>query len=387
MRTGTASLGSAGRTRRTWPAVFTALTLACVTPPAPADASQPPSGATRTPPAQGATPPAAPAPTPAPAPATPPTATPASPAAATSTTTPTPASPPATAPAPSTPAPVPAAAAKADAESPCDTDWVDGRALIIALGHRKDDGKPLTPFRPDDPMYPYELPGSRFLFTSTEERSVIKAVGRFDDRKEAEAALKQVEVERPSTRAFITVLGPYLVPASPTCRVTRLARGTNPTIDASSWIVEKEGVLVAGSQTPCTNGKLTKKVTVMSCDGMKNLMTDTSVHVCDHTRHVDTCVYAMEPGVVLLKHAYTLNGVTTVRARAFDVRKKKQVYKQEFTHGSGLPGDDTPNQPETDIQDVDGDGVPELVVDVPDTGQRTSVRKWSKGKFVETRSP
>lgn len=271
-------------------------------------------------------------------------------------------------------------------ESPCDTDWVNGRARIIVLSYRKDDGKPLTPFRPSDPMYPYELRAGRFLFGDPD--TIITAVGRFEDDEEAEVALKQVELERPSTRSFITVMGPYLFPESPTCRVTLRARGKNPTIDAASWIAEKEGVLLAGSQTQCKNGRLTKKVTVMSCDGMKNLLTDTSEHVCDEEpRHVDTCVYAMEPGVVLLKHAYTLNGVTTIRARAFDVRKKKQVYKQDITNGGGLPGGDPENQPETDFEDVDQDGIPELVVSVPDTGQRTSVRKWKQGRFVEAKTP
>jgi hypothetical protein len=262
---------------------------------------------------------------------------------------------------------------------------VDGHALIIDIGQREDDGKPLTPFRPSDPMYPYELRGGRFLFG--EKGTIVTAMGRFEDRKDAEEALKQVEREMPSTRSFITKLGPYLVPESPTCRPSRVARGKYPAIDASSWIVEKEGVLLAGTQTPCRNGKLTKKVTVMSCDGMKTLMTDSVEHVCDRDRHVDTCVYTLEPGVVFLKHAYTLNGVNSIQGRALDVRKKKQVFKQDITNGSGLPGGDPENTPRTDFEDVDQDGVPELVVSVPDKGERTSVRKWRQGKFVDTRAP
>ena len=38
------------------------------------------------------------------------------------------------------------------------------------------------------------------------------------------------------------------------------------------------------------------------------------------------------------------------------------------TRGSGLPGGDPENQPETDFEDVDQDGIPELVVSVPDKG-------------------
>lgn len=376
MKTGITSVRSAAvLPRRAWPALVTLAALACVTPPTPADASQPATtlpgtgtgtgmgsdagsaGGQRPAPAQATTPPPAPAPAP-------------------SATTP--------ASAPSTVAPAPASAA-AGTESPCDTDWVDGQALIIEIGHRPDDGTPLTPFRPSDPMYPYELRGSRFLFG--EKGNVITAVGRFEDREEGKAALQQVERERPSSRAFLTSLGPYLVPESPACRPSRIARGKNPAIDDASWIVAKEGVLLLGAQSPCKNGMLTKKVTVTSCDGMQTLMTDSVQHVCDHDRHVDTCVYSMEPGVVFIKHAYTLNGETSIQARALDVRKKKQVFKQKLTNGSGLPGGESENTPETDFADVDGDGIPEQVVSLPDTGQRISVRKWHQGKFVETRSP
>ncbi|QSQ27253.1 hypothetical protein JY651_21080 [Pyxidicoccus parkwayensis] len=372
MKTGITSR-SAVLPRRAWPALLTLVALACVTPPAPADASQPTTSTGATESEAGSAVEQKPAPAQA---ATPPTASPPTtpPAPATTTAESTPAT--------TSPAPAPATAS---AESPCDTDWVDGQTRYIVLGERADDGKPLEHFRPSDPMYPYDLRGDRFLFG--DKGSIYTAVGRFEDREDGKAALQQVERERPSSRAVLTTLGPYLVPESPTCRPSRVARGKNPAIDSASWIVAKEGVLLLGSQSPCKNGTLTKKVTVLSCDGMKTLMTDSVQHVCDHDRHVDTCVYSLEPGIVFIKHAYTLNGVTSIQARALDVRTKKQVFKQKLTNGSGLAGEDTDNTPETDFVDVDGDGIPEQVVSLPDTGKRTSVRKWHQGKFVETRSP
>jgi len=363
---------------RTWTALLTLLTLACVTPPAPANASLPaasgttcdggpcgeqmPAAAqtTAAPDASTATPPV---PTPTPAPAT------SAPAAS--------APPPQTAPAPP---------ATNRAEAACDAEWFDGQALIIQIGERKDDGKPLEPFTPGDPMYPYELRGSRFLFS--EEGMVYKAVGWFEDKAVGEAALEKVRSERPRARAFLTKPGPYLVPESPTCKVSPLARTKNPAIDLASWLLEKEGVLLAGSQTPCKDGLLTKKVTVMSCDGMKNLFTDTSQHVCESTRHVDTCVYSLEPGILLLEHTYTLNGETTLRVRVHDVRKKKRLFHLEASNGGITPpGVDPETEPRTTLQDVDQDGSPEIVSTVPKTGQRTQVRKWRQGKFVETRAP
>jgi hypothetical protein len=356
------------------------LTLACVTPPAPANASPPPAGGPTCDggPCGEQKQPSAPQVTAAPDAST---ATPAAPAPTPATAASAPA-----ASAPPTEAP-PTAPATDRAQPVCDTEWFDGRALIIQIGERKDDGKPLAPFAPDDPMYPYELRGSRFLF-SEEEAVVVMAVGRFTDEAAGEAALEKVRSERPRSRVFLTTLGPYLVPESPTCKVSPLARAKNPTIDSASWILEKEGVLLAGSQTSCKDGLLTKKVTVMSCDGMKNLFTDTSEQVCEHTQHVDTCVYSLEPGILLLKHQYTINGETAIHVRVHDVRKKKRLFQMEaFNGGLMAPGVDPETEPLTTLEDVDQDGVPEIVSTVPKTGQRLSVRKWQKGKFVETRTP
>jgi hypothetical protein len=74
--------------------------------------------------------------------------------------------------------------------------------------------------------------------------------------------------------------------------------------------------------------------------------------------------------------------------RVYDVRKKKRLYKLDTSYGPGLPGfDPFNNEPETHVEDVDQDGVPEIVSILPETRQRISVRKWQKGRFVETRSP
>jgi len=182
----------------------------------------------------------------------------------------------------------------------CDTDWDDGHDYVIHIDERKDDGKPLVAFDPNAPMTPHELRGSRYLFR--EKGRVYRTMGRFQDPKEGEEALRKVEAEMPHlyTNAyppFLSKLGAYLASESPTCKVTQRTR-MNPVIDSASWILEKEGVLLAGTQSACVNGTLTKKVTVISCDGMKNLMTDTVKQVCDRLRHVDTCVYTLEPGIL-----------------------------------------------------------------------------------------
>ncbi len=397
-----------GWTRRTWPAVLTVLALACVTPPAPASASEPakdgarcdggPCGTQPTS-AQGATPAAAPAPsaTPPASPAPPPTApTTASPApvvpspTTTSEATPAPASPSATsgtAPAPTAPAASPAAAAPdapgaAQGTRLCDSDWEDGQLRLVYLGQRKDDGQPLLPYNPRNPMQPYELRGDRYLFG--ERKLIIKVVGRFEDDKEAEEALREVQTRHThlytgSYRPFVSLPGPYFVNEAPACKVTRESR-INPIFDPASWVLEKNGVLLVGTRTECKNGQRTKQVTVVSCDTKKNLLTDTVSVPCDAGR-VDTCIHALAPDVFLFEHDFTSQGATSIRLRTYDVKKKKRVHALDTAHEGG------PETELTSVTDIDQDGVPEIVTTVAGTGERTSVLKWRKSRFVESKTP
>ena len=138
---------------RTWPALLTLLALVCVTPPAPANASPPaasgpacdggPCGEQK----QAPTPqPTAPLPALVATPTEPgPTAPMPTPSTSTSTS-------------PAAPAPV------SPAQTQCDTGWPNGRARVIQMGKREDDGKPLQPFNPRAPLYPYELRGSQHLY-------------------------------------------------------------------------------------------------------------------------------------------------------------------------------------------------------------------------------
>ena len=175
-----------------------------------------------------------------------------------------------------------AAPQPARAEQLCDQEW-DGRTLVIQIGERKNDGTPLEPYDPQQPMKPYEFPGARHLFR--QKGKVYRAVGRFQDRAEGEAVRNQVYTEMTHlyTGAYLprlTTPGEYLVTESPTCKISR----KNPVIDPASWILEKDGVLLVGTQTECKQGQLTKSITVVSCDGMKNLLTDSVSVPCDMGR-------------------------------------------------------------------------------------------------------
>lgn len=272
-----------------------------------------------------------------------------------------------------------AAPQRARAEPLCDQEW-NGRTLVIQLGERKNDGSPLLPYDPQQPMNPYEFLGDRYLFR--EKGVVYRAVGRYQDRTEGKAALKQVYNEMPHlyTGAYpplLTTPGAYLVTDSPTCKISR----KNPVIDPASWILEKDGVLLVGAQTECKKGQLTKTITVVSCDGMKNLMTDSVSAPCDMER-VNSCIYPVVPGVFAFEHSYSAPAQgTQLRLRVYDVPKKKRLHSIDAGHDGG---------PETElmsVQDIDNDGVPEIVHTIAGTGERTSVLKWTKGKFAKVKAP
>ncbi|PTL76910.1 hypothetical protein [Vitiosangium sp. GDMCC 1.1324] len=268
---------------------------------------------------------------------------------------------------------------RADEARLCDSDW-DGQSFIVQIGKRKNDGKPLQPYDPSQPMAPYELPGDRYLFG--ERGKVYRAIGRFSDRKEGEEALRKVETEMTylytnSYPPFLTSPGAYLVTESPICKIDR----RNPVIDPSSWILEKNGVLLVGTDTGCTGGKRTKKVTVVSCDGMKNLVTDSVAASCESNR-VNTCIYPVAPDVFAFEHYYSQPGSgTEVRLRIYDVRKKKRLQSIDRSN------DDGPDTELMKVKDVDNDGIPEIVFSIAGSGEQTSMLKWRKGKFLEVKTP
>ncbi|QRK13994.1 hypothetical protein JQX13_38350 [Archangium violaceum] len=268
---------------------------------------------------------------------------------------------------------------RADEVPLCDSNW-DSRSLGIEIGERKNDGKPLQPYDPANPMAPYDLPGDRYLFG--QKGKVYRTIGKFTDKKEGEEALRKVETEMTHlyTNAyppFLTSPGAYLVTESPTCKIDR----KNPVIDPSSWILEKNGVLLVATDAGCTRGQHTKKITVVSCDGMKNLVTDSITAPCEANR-ITTCIHPVAPGVFAFEHYYSQPGSgTEVRLRVYDVRKKKRLQSIDRSNDEG------PDTELMNVSDVDKDGVPEIVFSIAGSGKQTSMLKWTKGRFVEAKSP
>ena len=88
------------------------------------------------------------------------------------------------------------------------------------------------------------------------------------------------------------------------------------------------------------------------------------------------------PGVFAFKHSYSAPAQgTQLHLRVYDVPKKKRLHSLEAGHDGG---------PETElmsVEDIDKDGVPEIVHTIAGTGERTSVLKWTKGKFAKVKAP
>ncbi|WNG19897.1 hypothetical protein [Cystobacter fuscus] len=262
----------------------------------------------------------------------------------------------------------------------CDSEW-GAKSLTIEIGERKNDGQPLQSYNPSKPFGPYDLLGDRYLFA--EKGVVYRTVGTFTDRQEGEEALKTVYMEMThlytgAYKPYLTSLGPYLVNDASTCKVNR----DNPVIDPASWIMEKDKVLLVGqATTACERGQTTKKLTVVSCDGKKNLLTDSVSAPCEAGR-VTTCIHPLAPGVFIFEHFYSSPGSgTSVNLRVYDTAKKKKLKALSWVNEGG------PEAEVLGVEDVDKDGVPEIVRSIAESGKPTSLFKWKNGKLTEVKTP
>lgn len=261
----------------------------------------------------------------------------------------------------------------------CDSEWGE-QSLAIEVGERKNDGQPLKSYDPANPFEPYDLPGDRYLFAR--KGITYRSVGRFTDKQEGEEALKKVYEEMTylytgAYPPYLASLGPYLVSETFSCKVD----GKNPVINPSSWLMEKDKVILAGATTACVRGRLTKKLTVVSCDGKKNLITDSVSAPCEAGR-VTTCIHPVTPGVFIFEHFYSSpGGGTSVNLRAYDTGKKKKLKSMDWVNEGG------PEAEVLGVEDVDKDGVPEIVRSIAESGKPTSMFKWKSGKFIEVKTP
>lgn len=295
-------------------------------------------------------------------------------------------------------APQPAPSAKTTAKALCDDGW-DGGFWTIGLDRVKYDGNPsgLKPYDPRQPDVPWVVPEGRYLslgyFSDPARRNqglpaqqVVKVLGQFYEKKEAEAFLKKLYAESRYARhinprfppATISP-GALLVSEKYTCTLDK----ENGTLTKADWIVEVEGRLFAGGRSVCKQGKMKKMVSIVACDGKKVLATDAWAAPCDGSR-VQTCVFRMSPGVVGIRQDYSASGEGQQSSfRAYEVERGKALVKLTGGGDWEVGGGSFRN-----FEDKDGDGVPEVIDEECDSAQNCKevrVRKWKTNRFEDVK--
>jgi hypothetical protein len=264
----------------------------------------------------------------------------------------------------------------------CDEDW-EGQFLTVVIDKKKYDGSAssLKAFNAATPNEPWQVTSERYLRYKDGYGNVFlhKLLGRFYDRKQAEAFLRKVNIDSGFSRHLnpryppsISGPGALLVSDKYTCTLNE----ENEVLAKANWIVEVDGHLFAGGESQCKQGKKRKTVSVVDCDGKKTLTTDTVETPCEASVH--SCLYPLPGDAFAVDHDYSqASEGTTVAIRAYDLKKKRQVYSAEETN------DGDADTTIVVVDDVDGDGVPEIVHRVAGTGQIVSQLKWRNHQFVK----
>ena len=169
--------------------------------------------------------------------------------------------------------------------------------------------------------------------------------------------------------------GAYLPSEKYTCTLNK----ENDTLAKADWIVELDGHLFAGAESACKDEKKKKKtISVVDCDGKRLVVKDTIEVPCDASVH--SCLNPLPDQAITFEHVYSMPGEgTEVLVRAYDIKSKRRVFAVESSNDGG---------PETElmsVEDVDGDGVPEIVQRIAGTGKVVSKMKWRNRHFVQVK--
>jgi hypothetical protein len=274
------------------------------------------------------------------------------------------------------------AAANATAKALCDDDW-EGGFETITVDRSKYDGqaKSLKDYDRQRPNEPWHALSTQYfgLLDCCGNTYVRRLFGRFHEKKAAETFLKKLysssDLARHLTPRFpptIIAPGARLASDKYTCTLNK----ENDTLTKASWIVELDGKLYAGGETACKQGRKKKTVTVVDCGGSKTVVTDTLNAPCDTS--IRSCLYRLPDEAFAVDHVYTQAGQgTSVAVRAYDLKKKQRVFSADETNDGG---------PETvlmSVDDIDGDGVPEVVHRVAGTDELVSKLRWRNRRFVK----
>jgi len=278
---------------------------------------------------------------------------------------------------------------KPTAKALCDGDW-EGGFWTVAVDEKKFDGnvKVLKDYDPQHPNEPWQVLSDRYFGLKDCCGNVVlhRFLGRFYDRKQAEAFLKKAYSDSGLARHFNpryppTIIKPDALLASEkyACKLNK----ENDLLRHANWIVEVDGHLFAGAESSCKQGKKKKTVSILDCEGKKTLATDSWSAPCDGSR-VDSCVFPMSPGVAGIRQDYSASEEGRQTSfRVYDLSRGRQL--ATFTGGG-----DWEAQGGTfcNFEDRDGDGVPEIVNTECESSEKCAevrIRKWKKDRFIDVK--
>jgi hypothetical protein len=149
---------------------------------------------------------------------------------------------------------------------------------------------------------------------------------------------------------------------------------TNQDRPGTDWFVDTHDILVQSRSSACGRERTRKKLSLTRCPGIGPELTDTAP--CQD--NVTTCLYPFGPGRIAVEHSHSQEGETTVSLRVYDVANQKRLTTEEWSNGCAIGFCEMGS-----IEDVDGDGLPEILFtntrDRPERPER--ILKWKDGKF------
>jgi hypothetical protein len=257
----------------------------------------------------------------------------------------------------------------------CDDLW-DGKFYTVGVDSFRYDPKAITAYDPQKPEAPWVVREGRYLRVGFNANYAKRFIGRFDTDKEAAAFEQKIMREsrfgqflNPRYPMHVVGVGALLVSESFTCKPNL----SNAAMAEATWIKEVDGRLIVGGETECKGGKKKKTVSVVDCAGVKTLLTDTISVPC--SARVTSCLGPLPEAAILFEHMYSDDGSTNVAVRAYDIGKRKQVFKRDEANEGG------PDAILLNMKDVDGDGAPEVVYQVAGTDEVVEQWKWRNHRF------
>jgi hypothetical protein len=280
----------------------------------------------------------------------------------------------------------------------CDDQWEGGFWTIEVDRLKNDEKTPVVKaYDPQKPSIPWVAPEGTYLrmgyFQDPDSRNkglpakfFIKMVGRFDDRKDAEALIKKMPRDvdlsvhlNPRYPPYVSAPGAYLASDKYTCVLNK----ESDLLSKARWIAELDGHLFAGAESACKDGKKRKTVSIVDCQGKKTLATDTWTAPCEDAQ-IQSCLFSLSPGWVAIRQDYSApeEGRQT-SFRVYDLVHGKQTAK--FTGGGDWSAG---GGSFCSFDDEDGDGIPEITNSQCEGDKDCKVvrtRKWSKDRFVDVK--